>query len=262
MIRGLKAGTLGIDYTIEPLQRCILLDIEGTTTPISFVTGVLFPYVNNNLVKHLAASYDCDETQHDISLLRSQIQSDLKQGIAGSVPVAPDYMGKELVIETLAANVEAMIHANRKVTALEQLQGHIWRIGFQSNELAGVVFDDVPEALERWHALGIKVYVYSSDSREAQQLLFANSNYGDLRMYLCGFFDTTIGSKRDTQSYVEILRTVGVDRPADMLFVTNIIQEAESARAAGLEVMISIRPGHRPLPENHGFRTIESLLEI
>ncbi|GMP67308.1 hypothetical protein CsSME_00027347 [Camellia sinensis var. sinensis] len=262
MIRGLKAGTLGIDYTIEPLQRCILLDIEGTTTPISFVTGVLFPYVNNNLVKHLAASYDCDETQHDISLLRSQIQSDLKQGIAGSVPVAPDYMGKEMVIETLAANVEAMIHANRKVTALEQLQGHIWRTGFQSNELAGVVFDDVPEALERWHALGIKVYVYSSDSREAQQLLFANSNYGDLRMYLCGFFDTTIGSKRDTRSYVEILRTVGVDRPADMLFVTNMIQEAESARAAGLEVMISIRPGHRPLPENHGFRTIESLLEI
>ncbi|CAL5342644.1 unnamed protein product [Camellia sinensis] len=274
---------------IRGLKRCILLDIEGTTTPISFVTGVLFPYVNNNLVKHLAASYDCDETQHDISLLRSQqnlfledtkdsllipsyfqqklsfhirIQSDLKQGIAGSVPVAPDYMGKEMVIETLAANVEAMIHANRKVTALEQLQGHIWRTGFQSNELAGVVFDDVPEALERWHALGIKVYVYSSDSREAQQLLFANSNYGDLRMYLCGFFDTTIGSKRDTQSYVEILRTVGVDRPADMLFVTNIIQEAESARAAGLEVMISIRPGHRPLPENHGFRTIESLLEI
>ncbi|KAL7185484.1 hypothetical protein ACSBR2_027432 [Camellia fascicularis] len=262
MIRGLKAGTLGIDYMIEPLQRCILLDIEGTTTPMSFVTGVLFPYVNNNLVKHLAASYDCDETQHDISLLRSQIQSDLKQGIAGSVPVAPDYMGKEMVIETLAANVEAMIHANRKVTALEQLQGHIWRTGFQSNELAGVVFDDVPEALERWHALGIKVYVYSSDSREAQQLLFANSNYGDLRMYLCGFFDTTIGSKRDTRSYVEILRTVGVDRPADMLFVTNIVQEAESARAAGLEVMISIRPGHRPLPENHGFRTIESLLEI
>lgn len=195
-------------------------------------------------------------------VLSYQIQSDLKQGIAGSVPVAPDYMGKEMVIETLAANVEAMIHANRKVTALEQLQGHILRTGFQSNELAGVVFDDVPEALERWHALGIKVYVYSSDSREAQQLLFANSNYGDLRMYLCGFFDTTIGSKRDTRSYVEILRTVGVDRPADMLFVTNIIQEAESARAAGLEVMISIRPGHRPLPENHGFRTIESLLEI
>ncbi|XP_057505860.1 probable bifunctional methylthioribulose-1-phosphate dehydratase/enolase-phosphatase E1 2 isoform X2 [Actinidia eriantha] len=261
MSRGLKAGALDIDYVIEPSQ-CILLDIEGTTTPLSFITGVLFPYAKNNLVKHLVASYDSEETQHDISLLRSQIQRDLEQGIVGALPIAPDYMGKEMVIDTLAANMEAMIQADRKVTALKQLQGHILRTGFQNNELTGVVFDDVREALESWHALGIKVYMYSSGSREAQQLLFANSNYGDLRKYLCGFFDTTIGDKNDTQSYAEILRTVGVDTPADMLFVTDILQDAEAARAAGLEVMISIRPGNGPLPENHGFRTIESLLEI
>ncbi|KAA8524352.1 hypothetical protein F0562_010775 [Nyssa sinensis] len=262
MSRGLKAGALGLDYVIEPSQRCILLEIEGTTTPTSFVTDVLFPYVNDNVVKHLTATYDSEETQDDINLLRSQIQSDLEQGVVGAVPVPPDYMGKELVIASLAANVEAMIAADRKVTALKQLQGHIWRTGFQRNELVGMVFDDVPEALERWQSSGIKVYIYSSGSREAQQLLFGNSNYGDLRKYLCGFFDTTVGSKKETQSFVDILQTVGVDRPADLLFVTDAFQEAVAARAAGLEVIISIRPGSGPLPENHGFRTVESLLEI
>ncbi|XP_059663170.1 probable bifunctional methylthioribulose-1-phosphate dehydratase/enolase-phosphatase E1 2 isoform X2 [Cornus florida] len=251
----LKAGALSSDCVVEPSQRCILLDIGGTTTPISFVFNVLFPYATDNVVKHLATTYDSAETQDDINLLRSQIQSDLEQGVAGAVPFHPDCMGKELVIASLAANVEAMTRADRKVTALKQLQGHIWRTGYQSNELMGVLFNDVPEALERWQASGIKVYIYSSGSREAQQLLFGNSNFGDLRKYFCGFFDTTVG-------YVEILRTVGVDRPADLLFVTHAFHEAVAARAAGLQVIISIRPGNQPLPENHGFRTIESLLEL
>ncbi|XP_052177379.1 probable bifunctional methylthioribulose-1-phosphate dehydratase/enolase-phosphatase E1 2 isoform X2 [Diospyros lotus] len=298
---GLKAGTLGIDYVIKPSQQCILLSIEGTTTPASFISGVLFPYANDNLVKYLVSTYDSRETQHDINLLRAQvcyclfmlhhiltgfllllgtgftfvlvhnsskggehceIQNDLEQGILGAAPVAPEYMGKKMVIDTLVVNVEAMIQANREVTALKLLQDHIWMTGFQSNELGGIVFEDVPEALKRWHALGIKVYIYSNDGREIQRLLFANSNYGDMRKYLCGFFDTAIGSKQERQSYVEILQTVGVDRPADVLFVTNVMQEAEAASAAGLEVKISIRPGNGPLAENHGFTTIESLLEI
>ncbi|XP_021290401.1 probable bifunctional methylthioribulose-1-phosphate dehydratase/enolase-phosphatase E1 2 isoform X7 [Herrania umbratica] len=260
--RGPKVGTFGLDYMIEPSQRCLLLTIEGTVTPMSFVTDILFPYAHDNVQKHLAMTYDSEETQHDIDLLRSQIQEDLEQGVAGAVPIPPDYVGKELVIASLAANVEAMISTDRKVTSLKQLEGHIWRAGFQSNELVGVVFEDVPEALEKWHASGTKVYIFANGSREVQQLLFANSNYGDLRKYLCGFFDTTVGNKQVARSYFEILQTVGVDRPADMLFVTDSFQEAVAARAAGLEVIISIRPGNGPLPQNHGFRTIASLLEI
>ncbi|EOX99449.1 Bifunctional methylthioribulose-1-phosphate dehydratase/enolase-phosphatase E1 2, putative [Theobroma cacao] len=260
--RGPKVGTFGLDYMIEPSQRCLLLTVEGTVTPMSFVTDILFPYAHDNVRKHLAMTYDTEETQHDIDLLRSQIQEDLEQGVAGAVPIPPDYVGKELVIASLAANVEAMINTDRKVTSLKQLEGRIWRTGFQSNELVAVVFEDVREALEKWHASGIKVYIFACGSREVQQLLFANSNYGDLRKYLCGFFDTTVGNKQVAHSYFEILRTVGVDRPADMLFVTDRFQEAEAARAAGLEVIISIRPGNGPLPQNHGFRTIASLLEI
>ncbi|XP_050249029.1 probable bifunctional methylthioribulose-1-phosphate dehydratase/enolase-phosphatase E1 2 [Quercus robur] len=260
--RALKTGALSLDDMIEPSQHCVLLDIEGTTTPASFVSDVLFPYAHDNVGKHLAATYDSEEAQNDINLLRSQVQIDWEQGVIGAVPIPLDHVGKELVIASLAANVTAMIRADREVTSLKQLQGHIWRTGFQSNEFVAIVFDDVAEALARWHASGTKVYIYSSVIREAQQLLFANSNYGDLKKYLCGFFDTTVGNKKETRSYVEILKTVGIDRPADMLFVTDDFREAVAAAAAGLEVILSIRPGNGSLPQNHGFRTIESLLEI
>ncbi|CAK9157477.1 unnamed protein product, partial [Ilex paraguariensis] len=141
---------------IEPSRHCIVLDIEGTTTPISFVADVLFPYARDNVGRHLDATYDTAETQEDIKLLSSQVRDDLEQGIVGAVPIPSDDAGKGEVISALVANVEAMIKADRKITALKQLQGHIWRTGFQNNELEGVVFDDVPQALEKWHALGIK----------------------------------------------------------------------------------------------------------
>ncbi|XP_057457955.1 probable bifunctional methylthioribulose-1-phosphate dehydratase/enolase-phosphatase E1 [Lotus japonicus] len=247
---------------IDPFPRCVVLDIEGTTTPISFVSEILFPYARDNVGRHLSAIYDTPETKDDIRLLRSQVENDLEQGISGAVPIPPDDAGKEKVIDSLVANVDAMIKADRKITALKELQGHIWRTGFENNELEGIVFDDVPEALEKWHALGTKVYIYSSGSRLAQRLIFGKTNYGDLRKYLSGFFDTAVGNKRETRSYVEISQSLGVDKSSDILFVTDVFQEATAAKAAGLEVIISIRPGNGPLPENHGFKTIKSFLEI
>ncbi|KAJ7948665.1 Enolase-phosphatase E1 [Quillaja saponaria] len=258
----IKAGTADSGHELETFPRFIVLDIEGTTTPISFVSEVLFPYARDNVGKHLSATYDTVETQDDIKLLRSQVQNDLEQGVAGAVPIPSADAGKEEVIAALVANVESMIKADRKITALKQLQGHIWETGFKNNELEGVVFDDVPEALEKWNALGIKVYIYSSGSRLAQRLLFGNTSYGDLRKYLHGFFDTRVGNKRETRSYIEISESLGVDKPSDVLFVTDVFQEAAAAKAAGLEVIVSIRPGNGPLPENHGFKTINSFEEI
>ncbi|KAK3424357.1 hypothetical protein EUGRSUZ_F01149 [Eucalyptus grandis] len=152
-----KAGALNSDNRTEPLPRCIVLDIEGTTTPISFVTDVLFPYARDNVGRHLSATFETPETRDDIKLLRSQVEDDLKQGVQGAVPIPGDEAGKEQVIAALVANVEAMIKADRKITALKQLQGHIWQTGFENNELEGVVFEDVPKALTNWHSLGIKV---------------------------------------------------------------------------------------------------------
>ncbi|KAK7405267.1 hypothetical protein VNO78_06467 [Psophocarpus tetragonolobus] len=247
---------------IDPFPRCIVLDIEGTTTPISFVTEVLFPYARQNVGRHLSLTYDTPYTQADIKLLRSQVQSDLEHGVAGAVPIPADNAGKEEIIAALVTNVEAMIKGDRKITALKELQGHMWRTGYENNELKGIVFDDVPEALEKWHNSGIKVYIYSSGSRLAQRLIFGYSNHGDLRKYLSGFFDTVVGNKRETRSYVEISESLGVDKPSDILFVTDVYQEATAAKAAGLKVVISIRPGNAPLPENHGFKMISSFPEI
>ncbi|PKU67819.1 probable bifunctional methylthioribulose-1-phosphate dehydratase/enolase-phosphatase E1 1 [Dendrobium catenatum] len=255
---GLANGTQAPDKQ----RKCILLDIEGTTTPVSFVTEVLFPYARNNVRKHLMSTYDSEETQDDIKLLRAQILDDLEKEPSGYVPIPPDEAGKEQVIDFLVTHVEEMIKADRKLTALKQLQGHIWRAGFENKELQGVVFDDVPEALKRWHTNGIKVYIYSSGSREAQRLVFGHSEHGDLRKYLCGFFDTTVGNKRESRSYFEISQSVGVDAPSQILFVTDVYQEAIAAKAAGLDVIISIRPGNAPLPDYHGFQTITSFAEI
>ncbi|CAI9088677.1 OLC1v1023080C1 [Oldenlandia corymbosa var. corymbosa] len=155
--RPTKATKIASENGTEPLKRCIVLDIEGTTTPISFVTDVLFPYARESVGKHLAATYETAETQDDIKLLRAQVQEDLANGVAGALPIPPEEAGKQDVIAAVVTNVEAMIKADRKITALKELQGHIWRTGFQNNELQSVVFEDVPEALERWHALGIKV---------------------------------------------------------------------------------------------------------
>lgn len=263
--RGIKAASAKAGVVENPvglMRRCIVLDIEGTTTPISFVTDVLFPYARDNVGRHLSLTYETRETQDDIKLLRAQVEEDLKLGVEGAVPVPPDDVGKEEVIAALVANVQAMIKADRKITALKQLQGHIWRTGFQNCELEGTVFEDVPEALERWHATGIKVYIYSSGSRLAQRLIFGKTKFGDLRKYLCGFFDTMVGNKRETRSYIEISESVGVDHPSEVLFITDVYQEATAAKAAGLEVVISIRPGNGPLPENHGFKTITSFAEI
>ncbi|KAM0934913.1 putative acireductone synthase [Dioscorea sansibarensis] len=258
VMAGLQNGNL----VSRPTRHCIVLDIEGTTTPISFVMDVLFPYARDNVQKHLMLTYDSQETKEDINLLRAQVQDDLEKGIPGAVPIPPDDAGKEAVIEPVVTNVRAMIAADRKITALKQLQGHIWRTGFQSNELQGVVYEDVPEALKKWHADGIKVYIYSSGSREAQRLIFGNTTYGDLRKYLCGFFDTTTGNKKEPHSYFEISQSVGVDEPSQVLFLTDVYQEAVAAKAAGLEVIISVRPGNAALPENHGFRTVTSFAEI
>nr|KAJ0187953.1 hypothetical protein LSAT_V11C900495510 [Lactuca sativa] len=267
----LKAGVLSSNNDTPTTPRCVVLDIEGTTTPISFVTDVLFPYARDNVRMHLEATYDSDDTKEDIKLLRSQVQDDLQNGVIGAVPIPSDDAEKEEVISALVANVEGMIKADRKITSLKQLQGHIWHTGFKKNELEGVVYDDVPQALERWHACGVKVYIYSSGSRLAQRLLFGYTNYGDLRKYLCGFFDTTIGNKKETKSYIEISESLGVDEPSDILFVTDVYQEAVAAKIAGtvepnvltgLEVMISVRPGNGPLPENHGFMLIKSFTEI
>ncbi|KAL9444073.1 hypothetical protein AB3S75_017283 [Citrus x aurantiifolia] len=114
---------------------------------------------SNKVEKHLSATHETAGTRDDIKNLHCQFEDDPKQGVAGAVPIPPSDARKEEVIAALVANVDAMIKADPKITALKQLQGHIWRTGFESNELEVEAFDDVPEALEKRHSLGTKVYI-------------------------------------------------------------------------------------------------------
>ena len=218
-----------------------LLDIEGTTTPISFVYEVLFPYARQHVAAYLDAHWGEPDLDADLKLFRADLDR------AAACPIPDDHAGPAAVREALAAHVRWQMDQDLKTTALKSLQGRIWRDGYHAGHLLGQVFDDVPAALQRWTALGHTAAIYSSGSVEAQKLLFAHTPHGDLTPHLKHHFDTTTGPKRDPLSYLAIARSLGA-APADILFATDITQEADAARAAGLQTLLMLRPGNHPQP--------------
>ncbi|CAM9305180.1 unnamed protein product [Heterosigma akashiwo] len=241
----------------------ILLDIEGTTTPITFVHDVMFPYARDNVAGYLDAHWGQEECMADVAALRAQAEQDARDGVAGLVPIpsAEGGASDEEIRAAVVANVQWQISIDRKITALKQLQGHVWRFGFHSGALKGEVYSDVPPALDRWTEDGLRVAIYSSGSREAQQLLFGHTNAGDLRSYLSCYFDTKVGHKREAASYREIVMSLGCEA-REVLFVTDIYEEAVAAREAGVAATLSVRPGNKPLPADCPFPTIGSFARI
>jgi enolase-phosphatase E1 len=204
----------------------ILLDLEGTTTPISFVHDVLFPYARARLVLDLA----------DRAALHAEYERD---------------RDRPATFEPQAYALWLM-DRDRKSTALKALQGKLWRHGYERGELRSVVFDDVPPALARWHEAGRTIAIYSSGSIEAQQLLLRYSNHGDLTRYISSYFDTTTGPKRDPASY----RAIGSGT-----FVSDVVEELEAAREAGFTGVLAIRPGNAPVAA-HEFPTVGTFDEL
>ena len=237
------------------LPLCIVLDIEGTVAPLSFVADVLFPYAKARLKTFLEETYESLETRGDVELLREQAAAD---GTTFPASTAP----KEEVIAACLANCEAQMAADRKTTALKSLQGHIWRQGYAAGELRTELFRDVYDALAAWRSYGIKTYIYSSGSRLAQRDLFAHTNAGDLRPYLFGFFDTTSGMKIESSSYENIALSLGVDAPSDILFATDNILEARAAVGAGWQAVVVDRPGNKALPAECEFKVIMSMDDL
>lgn len=217
----------------------LLLDIEGTTTSISFVYDALFPYARARLAAFLEAHFSDPAVRADVARLGD-----------GTATSAADAARAAL----------ALMDADVKDTGLKGLQGKIWAAGYASGALRGHVFSDVPEALRAFVARGTAIYIYSSGSVAAQKLLFGSSEAGDLTPLLSGYFDTTTGPKTEATSYQAIAAAVGV-APGDILFVTDNLREAEAAAAAGLQVAVSQRPGNPPLPE-HDFRQIGALTDV
>ena len=240
-------------------QEAILLDIEGTTTSISFVVDTLFPYVREFLNKHVDQNWDTDEFKGDLAKLKEQAKEDNENKIEGIVPIKEGSV--EETKESVIKNVLWQMDNDRKTGALKQLQGHIWQAKYKP--LKGHVYEDVPKAFDKWTAMGKKLYIYSSGSVQAQKLLFADTTHGDMLKYISGHFDTEVGPKQQAESYKTIAKNIGLD-PTNIFFLTDIPKEADAAKAAGIETALVIREGNAHISdeERAKFRTIKSFAEL
>ncbi len=218
----------------------VVLDIEGTTTPITFVYDALFPYAARALEGFIQAQWA--QVEPLLESLASQAREDAAQGLD-----APQFDDTPSPAQVLA-NLRWQMQHDRKTTALKTLQGLIWREGYAQGQLRGALFEDVLPALRAWQDAKIPAYIYSSGSVEAQQLLFGHSVHGDLRPLLAGYFDTTTGPKREADSYRAIAQAIGC-APERVLFATDHPLEAEAAVAAGMQAALMTRPGNAALPE-------------
>ena len=144
---------------------------------------------------------------------------------------------KALFKQLLAWSLE-----DRKVTPLKALQGIIWKKGFETGVLKGHVYPDVAPALARWHSEGKTLAIFSSGSVSAQKQLFGNSINGDLSPYFSAFFDTQTGMKRDPQTYVAIANSLSM-LPANVLFLSDVVEELAAAKQAGMNTTQLVRPG-------------------
>jgi enolase-phosphatase E1 len=230
--------------------RGVLLDIEGTTTPIAFVHEVLFSYARDHVRSFLENNY---EAAVDIELLREENAVDVGEG-SYEASVSSD-------VESIAKYVEWLIERDRKSKGLKSLQGKIWKQGYAEGALKSQVFADVQPALKRWHEAGMKISIFSSGSTLAQKLLFAHTEAGDLTKYLSDYFDTNVGKKGEAESYRKIARAMELEAN-EVVFISDVVSELEAAEDAGMKTLLSIRPGNASQDLAERFQAIGSFDEI
>jgi enolase-phosphatase E1 len=232
--------------------RLYLLDVEGTTSPISLVSEQLFPYARRHLRTYLHGHVGEPEVDADLALLAGEDNAET----AADVPKFASFEDIDRAVDYLLW----LMDRDRKSTALKSLQGKIWKAGFEAGELVGTVFPDVPEALARW-SRAAKVAIYSSGSVEAQQLLFRHSSAGDLTPYLSGYFDTRVGAKGATESYRAIAAAKSIPT-SEILFISDVVRELDAARQAGCLTRLSLREGNQLVLDAGGHPAIRSFAEI
>jgi enolase-phosphatase E1 len=223
--------------------RAVLTDIEGTTSSISFVKDVLFPYARKRLPAYIETHADHPDVQHWLHEAAKE---------AGYVEAS-----RQEVIELLLR----WIDEDRKSTALKALQGMIWKDGYEAGEYRAHMYPEVAARLHAWRGEGLHLYVYSSGSVPAQKLFFRYSDAGDLSHLFSGYFDTETGPKRDKGSYERIAEAIG-ERPEHILFLSDIVEELDAAAAAGLRTAWLLRPpltipGQPKHPAHTDFNTIQ-----
>ncbi len=201
--------------------RAIVTDIEGTTSSISFVKDILFPYASKYLPEFVRNNSSVPDIKTQIDSVKNEI-------------------GSEADIDRVIAQLQQWIEEDKKVTPLKTLQGMIWEKGYQNGDYYGHIYKDARDALEHWCELGLKIYVYSSGSVYAQKLLFAHTEFGDLTGLFAGYFDTNIGAKSDENSYSEIIKATQL--PAnEIVFLSDIESELDAAGNAGMQTIWLVR---------------------
>lgn len=220
----------------------VLLDIEGTTTPLAFVTRTLFPYARLRLRDYLAENASEPGVQDDLARLQAEYEAENRESV--DLPAWEEVTA----LPSAVAYLEWLMDRDRKSPALKSLQGKIWLSGYESGLLKGEVYADVPPFLQDWKRRGGRSAIYSSGSILAQQLLFRHSNYGDLTPWIDDYFDTGVGPKREAASYTAIAEALGVP-PSEIGFVSDTVAELVAAGKAGLRVFLSVRPGNPPVTE-------------
>ena len=233
--------------TLPGAVRVVLLDIEGTTTPIAFVHDRLFGYVRSHLSQFVATHWNDPPVRDVIRQLNAE------RAAEGWRPIADQ--------DTLLGVVHELMNQDRKSGGLKTLQGLIWEDGYQAGELRGEVWEDVPVAMRQWRSEGRDVAIYSSGSELAQRRLFESTAAGDLTPLITAFFDTRVGAKVEAGSYTKIAQALG-HPPSSILFVSDVTAELLAARAAGLEVVLSVRPGNAPQADAHLFPAVTTLTGI
>ena len=230
--------------------RIVLTDIEGTTSSISFVHEVLFPYAEQHMAEFVREGHQSSiETAREISA-----QLDAVAEVSGV-----DRDDIEGLIDVLLG----WIREDRKETSLKALQGMLWQRGYQEGAFKGHVYADAADYLQRWHDRGLRLFVYSSGSVKAQKLIFGFSEAGDLTPFFSGYFDTRVGGKKDPEAYRTILSELGVEA-ATVLFLSDVEAELEAAESAGIATVWLVRDGERPdasRPVAADFAEVDALIK-
>lgn len=218
--------------------RCVLLDIEGTTSSIRFVHERMFPYVRQHLAEFVQREWGSAPLTQALDLIAVDL---------GKADAIAWYSGKNGDPRTLVIQeVHRQMDLDLKATGLKALQGLIWKAGFASGELIAPIYPDVLRMLGAWRSQGLIVAIYSSGSVASQRLFFGHTNEGDLLPWFESFFDTTVGSKREAESYRRIAQACGV-APREMVFLSDLPAELDAARQAGLSTVLICRPENPPV---------------
>lgn len=234
--------------------RAVVLDIEGTTCPVDFVTGVLFPHAVEALpgwLQRRQGSPALEPLQHQL------LQAWQQEGD----PTAPPGPAEVAASTDLLPWLRWLIAHDRKLTALKDLQGMIWADGYADGQLQAPLFDDVAPALRSWHAAGLLLAVYSSGSVAAQQLLYGHCSDGDLRPLFSGWFDTRLGPKQEAASYRQLVDALGC-RPGQVLFLSDARAELAAAADADLQVCGCRRAGNPDALADGPWPVVETLADL